>query len=181
VRLHPSPLPSPFHGPSLEDLQVRARQATILGTSLLLPSADDLLLHVCCHVACRGGRTSLRWVSDAHAIVVRSAEIDWSRLRNTAAVHGLTTQLAVTLGYLERELLIHAARFSEGGRFGTLWQAVGNRSRISLARWLLVPDGEYLKRLETSPSPSRSHMYLRHWQKRLAAAPPALARLASEA
>lgn len=207
VRLHPSPLPSPFHGPSLEDLQVRARQATILGTSLLLPSADDLLLHVCCHAACRGGRTSLRWVSDAHAIVVRSAEIDWSRLRNTAAVYGLTTQLAVTLGYLahdigtpvpssvldalaadasradglERELLIHAARFSEGGRFGTLWQAVGNRSRISLARWLLVPDGEYLMRLETSPSPSRSHMYLRHWQKRLAAAPPALARLASEA
>ena len=82
---------------------------------------------------------------------------------------------------LERELLIHAARFSEGGRFGTLWQAVGNRSRISLARWLLVPDGEYLKRLEASPSPSGSHLYLRHWQKRLAAAPPALARLASEA
>jgi hypothetical protein len=204
VRLHPKPLPSPFFGPLLEDLQVRARQATILGTSLLLPSADDLLLHVCCHAACRGGRTSLRWVSDAHAIVVQSEEIDWSRLRTTAADHGLSAQLAVTLGYLahdigtpipstllealaadasradglERELLIHAARLGEGGHFGTLWQAVGARSRISLARWLLVPDGAYLKRLEASPSPSGSQLLLRHWHSRLTAAPSALARLA---
>ena len=170
VALHTRPIAPPLPGPTVEDLAARAERVSVLGVTVSVPAADDLLLHVCGHAVTSTSRRTARWVCDAHEIVLRRPSLDWPRLLATAASTGLAAPLATTLGYLadaigtpvpatireelgratasatclERDLLVHAARLEGTVSFRGLWAAAGTRSRVTLLRWALAPDVRYL-------------------------------------
>ena len=191
VRLHPRTLKPPFEGPSIGLLDARAIPLTVLGTPVRRPADDDLLLHLCAHTACSQSRSTLRWVGDAHAIVRSRPDLDWHRLRQTAAATGLAAPLAATLSYLasrigtpvpvdtlaalsgeasgatrlERDLLIHAARLGRPSWLPDVWRAAGGRSRLTLVRWILAPDSSYLARLDGELPRTAPHLLVRHWRR----------------
>lgn len=191
VRLHPLTLKPPFEGPAIRLFEGRAISIQALGIAVRRPADDDLLLHLCAHAACSQGRSTLRWVGDAHAIVVTRPDLDWQRLRETAAASGLAAPLAATLSYLakrigtpvppatlaalsadaaraswlERDLLIHAARLGRPSWLTDLWRSAGVRSRLTLARWILFPDSTYLARLDSGPRRTVPHLRARHWRR----------------
>jgi hypothetical protein len=199
IRLHPRTLKPPFEGPCIGLLDARATPLTVLGTSVRRPADDDLLLHLCAHSACSQGRSTLRWISDAHAIVRSRPDLDWHRLRQTAAATGLAAQVAATLGYLasrigtpvpadtlaaltgdasratrlERDLLIHAARLGRPSWLADLWRTAGGRSRLTLARWILAPDPSYLARLDGGRPRTAAQLLVRHWRRGWQALPAA--------
>jgi hypothetical protein len=171
VFLHTRPIGPPLPGPAVEALVSRADRASVLGVTVSVPAADDMLLHVCGHAVTNASRRTGRWVCDAHEIVRGRPGLDWPRLLATATTTGLAVPLAATLGYLadaigtpvpptirealgqairdatglERELLVHAARMEGTVPFLSQWAAAGTRSRVTLLRWALAPDARYLR------------------------------------
>ena len=169
VVLHGRPLGPPLPHPSFGELDSRAVDLVVDDVQMRAPAADDLLLLVCGDAMTSLSRASGLWVCDAHMIVSRRPELDWSRLRATAASAGLTTGLAVALRYLsrtigtsvpgaalealerdavragrfERDVLVHSARV-DGTLLRSIWDRAGLRSRISLLQWALVPHRRYL-------------------------------------
>jgi len=170
IALHTRPIAPPLPGPAVEDFAARAERVSVLGVTVSVPAADDMLLHVCGHAVMSASRRTGRWVCDAHEIVLRRPRLDWPRLLATATTTGLAAPLATTLGYLadaigtpvpatireelgrattgatclERELLVHVARMEGTVSFLSLWAAAGTRSRVTLLRWALAPDARYL-------------------------------------
>ncbi|MBJ7470526.1 MAG: nucleotidyltransferase family protein [Solirubrobacteraceae bacterium] len=83
-----------------------ARQAELLGRSILIPSATELLLSIVANGF--GGRppaAPLRWIADATLLLETEAdEIDWDLLLGRARRPGLTLALRDGLGFLADEL-----------------------------------------------------------------------------
>lgn len=191
IRLHPRTLQPPFFGPDIGVFRGRAATTSVLGSAVQRPAADDLLLHICAHAACSQGRSTLRWVGDAHAIVTTCPALEWRRLERTAIASGLAAPLAATLGYLaghigtpvpadtlaaltdaaghasrlERDLLIHAARLGRPSWLPDLWRSTGGRSRLTLARWVMAPDLRYLTPLDGGPQRTPLQLLMRHWRR----------------
>jgi hypothetical protein len=65
-----------------------------------VPCATDLLFHVCAHGLQWSWTPQIRWIPDALTVLRSSAEIDWERLLNLAALAEMNVRLHHALGYL---------------------------------------------------------------------------------
>ena len=74
----------------------------IVGVRALALSPADQFLHVCGHGVAWNHVPPLRWIADAAAVVRASGEtMDWERVRERAAHHGLGLALAAALRVLD--------------------------------------------------------------------------------
>jgi hypothetical protein len=77
-----------------------ARSAELLQRPVSVPCATDLLFHVCAHGLQWSWTPQIRWIPDALTVLRSSAEIDWERLLNLAALAEMNVRLHHALGYL---------------------------------------------------------------------------------
>jgi hypothetical protein len=92
--------------PDIEGIWERAKMETFFGTDTLVLSAEDLLLHLCFHIAhddiFRCGARSFCDISAA--LIHYNQDIDWNQLQNRAFKWGFEKYLYITL-HLSREIL----------------------------------------------------------------------------
>ncbi len=79
-----------------------ARTATLLGGSVLVPSATECLISAVAGAFQVHGSPRLRWITDA-MLLLESAEVDWPMLIERARRPGVALSLHEGLAYLARE------------------------------------------------------------------------------
>ena len=79
-----------------------ARESTLLGQTVLIPSTTDCLVIALGHAFQLYNAPRLRWITDA-MLIFESAEIDWTMLLERARRPGATLAITEGLRYLERE------------------------------------------------------------------------------
>jgi hypothetical protein len=171
VVLHATLLRMPYHAPALEGIWSRAVPRQIAGCAAQALSAADQLVQICGQAA-GPGRDTLRWATDAWFLLQRTPDLDWTIALDFADDARLALICSVLLGYLahelrapvpaaaldrlstaaasadraERDVALFAVREGRRGTLrGLLRAARGQRDRIDLVRWMLLPSASGLR------------------------------------
>ncbi len=85
---------------AFEDLEPRSLPISFAGTSCMMPSHEDSLIHVIAHGSVRNDHRAIRWVTDATAII-RNSSLDWDYLLQQTQKFSFVIEMQVALRYLK--------------------------------------------------------------------------------
>ncbi|MEO8667039.1 MAG: nucleotidyltransferase family protein [Bauldia sp.] len=169
VQLHTRLLPTRGWLLAQDALIARAGTIEIAGESVAMLGATDMLLQVC-GLAADGAGGSPSWVVDA-ALILRKHRLTpdkWDALAKTAVAGGLALPVLAMFTYLagvieidipeslfdalearrppsaEKDAVLRELRRRPGRLTGMIAQS-GWRSRVAIARWLVLPSPTHLK------------------------------------
>lgn len=149
----------------------RARQVAIGRSSVWLPGATDMLIHLAAHSSIHGNG-QVRWLEDIRRWVrTREDEIDWHQLRETSAAWRLSLPVLTGLRKAEAALgsfcppqalrLLEQARVNWRDRLA-LWHAPRDNAHLAmhtLVNVLTTPDLHFtLGYLRAVLLPGKAHM-----------------------
>lgn len=171
VLLHTRLLGGPFYQMPREEMRGRRSTVHTPTGSWKVLAHPDMLAHLCGHASTASRRPHANWVVDAHRLSAQLAGGDWERFLDVACRADLALPVVVLLRYLRDELAapvpvsvidglaaaadrvesvtllaaIDGAWLGRPGGLGSMLLKSSWRSRLALARRLLLPPARYLR------------------------------------
>ena len=181
VLLHTRLLDGPFYRMPRDEMRGRRRTANTPSGAFNMLAHPDMLAHLCAHASTANRRPHANWVIDAHRLSAQLTGADWETFLDVVRRADLALPVAVLLRYLRDALaarvplsvidgLAAAADRADGvtlmaaldgawlgrpGGLGSMLLESSWRSRLSLARWLLLPPPAYLRATRGPMGPAR--------------------------
>jgi hypothetical protein len=179
--LHTTLLDGPIYRMPREEMRSRRRTVDAPAGAFRVLSHPDMLAHLCGHASTASRRPHANWVIDAHRVSAQLAGADWERFLDVVRRADLALPVVGLLRYLRDELAvpvpapvidglataadridsvtllaaIDGAWLGRPGGLGSMLLKSSWRSRLSLARWLLLPPARYLRTTRGSMGPAR--------------------------
>jgi hypothetical protein len=190
VRLKTRLFGLPVYRTDWGEVWARARTIQLRGRDVVIPGRVDALLRTATDAAYRPGSTSLHWATD---LVRLSAGLDaaqWADVAASGRRSGTALPTTILLAYardvlgasvpdggdlrlletidpVARDAALYAARKGPGGGAKALLSRVDVRDRVRVARWLALPDPEFLRAMEPEGPPDAGlAWYARHVARR---------------
>lgn len=166
VVLHQDLFRIDYYRPPLEDMKIRRVPFVLGGKASETFAPEDMLLHICGHVANGQRADSLCWVCDAWLLIEKNPELDWALFRDVVQETGLSLPVYAILRYMAEELAasipqtvirtlraaalapptvaVEAAltglrRGQRASAYGLLAAAPDWRTRLRVLNWMVFP------------------------------------------